>query len=133
MVRPEGKISLLLGFNSEKQPIRPVQDLILGNHPVSSIPFHLEVLAVDQVAEFSLPFDRLVEELSCQVQHIIHQRGFYSMVGKLDHTQPGKLEKLIQSSKFFIKQSRITALVADQEEAPILQSRPELGSLVGAG
>jgi hypothetical protein len=54
MSGPTGEVSLVLRFDLEIESIRPVQDLILGFHLVISIAFHLETLAVYQVAAFLL-------------------------------------------------------------------------------
>lgn len=83
MSGPTGEVSLVLRFDLEIESIRPVQDLILGFHLVISIAFHLETLAVYQVAAFLLLLEWQVKEFSRCVHHIVHQRRLYAMVCNL--------------------------------------------------
>ena len=64
MLRPMGEIPLIFRFYPEMQPIQPVKALILGSYWVISISFHLEMLAVYQVAALLLLFKRQMEKLS---------------------------------------------------------------------
>jgi hypothetical protein len=64
MFRPMDEIPLIFRFYPEMQPIQPVKALILGSHWVISISFHLEMLAVYQVAALLLLFKRQMEKLS---------------------------------------------------------------------
>lgn len=64
MFRPMDEIPLIFRPYPEMQSIQPVKALILGSHWVISIPFHLEMLAIDQVAVLSFLFKRQMEKLS---------------------------------------------------------------------
>ena len=69
MSGPFGEISLVPRFNLEVESIRPVQDLILGFYLVISVAFHLETLAVYQVAASLLLLERQVKKFSRNTLH----------------------------------------------------------------
>jgi hypothetical protein len=69
MSGPFGEISLVPRFNLEVESIRPVQDLILGFYLVISVAFHLETLAVYQVAASLLLLEWQVKKFSRNTLH----------------------------------------------------------------
>ena len=69
MSGPFGEISLVPRFNLEVESISPVQDLILGFYLVISVAFHLETLAVYQVAASLLLLEWQVKKFSRNTLH----------------------------------------------------------------
>jgi hypothetical protein len=131
---PEAVDSSGLWFRDDVEAVAPVQGLVLRHDHVVAVPFDPKLFAIHQVGVLLLLFHGEPVETPGRFHHFGKKTWFHSMSNGLAEKGQNQSSRRFVPSGHAAEKRRGTDEPAEfyQEEPPALQSRTQLGDLVGS-